>query len=250
MSATSQAPGYERVPRASQNNPSNPAETLPLLYQGMLTSIVRLQAGRQHITDSESFRKRMKSTMEEVDKIALAYGYDPSDVRDAKFAAVAFLDEVVLNSSDPAHNDWQGRTLQEELFGQSDAGVVFFEKLEQFGQRRSSHALADVLEVYLSCILLGFHGRYAGPGKYGLDSWTTRLMKRIEDIRGGNGPLSPRGVPELAAPPQTALAPAARIDFRLFVLAGCAITLILFLAFYWNLSLAGDSVLKVLANGR
>jgi type VI secretion system protein ImpK len=142
-------------------------------------------------------------------------------------------------------------TLQEELFGQNDAGVVFFEKLEQLCQRRSSLALADILEVYLSCILLGFHGRYAGPGKYGLDSWTARLTKRIEDIRGVGGPLSPNGIPEpvVAAQPVTAHAPA-RLDFRLLVIAGCGITLILFLAFYWNLSLAADSALKLLASGR
>jgi type VI secretion system protein ImpK len=251
MSATSQAPGYQPIPRTPQNNVAIPAENLPLLYQGMLTSIVRLQAGRQHITDGESFRKRMKSTMDEVDRIALAYGYDPLDTTDARFAVVAFLDEVVLNSSDPAHDDWQRRTLQEELFGQNDAGVVFFEKLEQFCQRRSSHSLADVLEVYLSCVLLGFHGRYTGPGKYGLDSWTARLTKRIEDIRGVAGPLSPRGIPEPAVVAQSAPVHApARFDFRILVLAGCGITLMLFLAFYWNLSLAGDSVLKVLANGR
>src|SRR3954454_4032334 len=137
-------------------------ENLALLYQGLLTGIVRTQAGRQSIADAESFRSRTKVVLQGVERDAIAAGYDGSDVRETHFAVVAFLDAVVLNSNEPIRAEWERQTLQEELFGQTDAGVVFFEKLERLRARRDSQQLADILEVFLLCILLGFQGRYSG----------------------------------------------------------------------------------------
>src|ERR1700757_2555418 len=90
-------------------------ENLGVLYQGLLTTIVRLQSGRQHITDSESFKRRTKSALAEIERVAINDGYNGEDIRDTQFAVVAFLDEVVLNSPDPARSDWERQTLQEEL---------------------------------------------------------------------------------------------------------------------------------------
>ena len=113
-------------------------ENLALLYQGLLTGIVRLQSQRQRISDGESFRKRTKATLQEIELVAASAGYDVPDVKDTHFAVVAFLDSVVLHSSESVRADWESKTLQEELFGKADAGVVFFEKLEEFRSRRDS----------------------------------------------------------------------------------------------------------------
>src|SRR2546421_3353924 len=134
------------------------SENLALFYQGLFTGIVRVQARRQHIPEAEIFRRRTKAALQEVERDAIAAGYDGADVRETHFAVVAFLDSVILNSNDPIRAEWERQTLQEELFGQSDAGVVFFEKLERFRLRRDSDQLADILEVYLLCMLLGFEG--------------------------------------------------------------------------------------------
>ena len=64
---------------------------LALLYEGILTSIVRLQASRQQIPDAESFKKRTKAALQEVERDAVAAGYDGGDVRETHFAVVAFL---------------------------------------------------------------------------------------------------------------------------------------------------------------
>src|SRR5882672_5299396 len=130
-----------RVKDAKEAPEGAPAlENLGLLYQGLLTGIVRIKARRQHITEGESFRRRTKATLQEVERFASAAGYEARDVRDTHFAVVAFLDSVVLNSNDPVRAEWERKTLQEELFGQTDAGVVFFEKLDRFyGQRDSGH---------------------------------------------------------------------------------------------------------------
>jgi len=61
-------------------------------------------------------------------------------------------------------------------------GVVFFEKLERFCSRRDSEQLADILEVYLLCLLLGFEGRYSGSLRGELDSIAEKVRRRIDSI--------------------------------------------------------------------
>jgi type VI secretion system protein ImpK len=171
------------APEIKGGEAGSPGENLPLLYQGLFTGILRLQTQRQKLPDSESFRRRTKGTLQEIERVAIAGGYDGRDVRDTHFAVVAFLDEVILNSKDAVRNEWAQRTLQQDLFGTTDAGVVFFDKLEQFRSRRDSEQLADVLEVYLLCLLLGFEGRYAGR-RGELQGLMESLRMRVEYTRG------------------------------------------------------------------
>lgn len=212
-----------------------------MLYQGLLTGIVRMQAGRQHITDSATFRKRTLTAFEEVERDAVAAGYDSADVRETHFAVVVFLDSVILNSSEPIRAEWERRTLQEEMFGQSDGGVVFFEKLERLRSRRDSQELADVLEVYVLCILLGFEGRYSGGLRGELYSIEDRLKARIDDMRGRSRRLSPAGISEDSAPPAVAKVPAAK-PYRLIMLAAAIFTILLYLAAQLQLLWASDQV--------
>src|SRR5262245_54056341 len=57
--------------------------SLASLYDSILTSIVRIQASRQQIQDAESFRRRIKSTLQEIEQISVSAGYDGRDIRDA-----------------------------------------------------------------------------------------------------------------------------------------------------------------------
>ena len=202
-------------------------ENLALFYQGLLTGIVRLQGQRQHISDAESFRRRTKATLQEVEQVAIAAGYDARDVQDTHFAVVAFLDSVVLNSKETIRGEWERKTLQEELFGQTDAGVVFFAKMEHFRSRRDSAQLADILEVYVLCLLLGFEGRYAGGMKGELESLTHRTRKRIEDIRGRSRQISPAGARPADSAPELPVAPR-KDHFRLVTLGAVIFTILCF----------------------
>ena len=174
--------------------PPRSAENLGLLYQGLLTSIVRLQAGRQHITDGASFRKRTKSTITEVERVAVAAGYEPADVADTHFAVVAFLDESVLGSRNPIFADWPRLPLQTELFGRQIAGEMVFRDLQSTLARPDSAEVCDLLEVYALCLLLGFRGRYAAGGAGDLQSLISAIQEKIRRVRGPSGPLSPRGL--------------------------------------------------------
>jgi type VI secretion system protein ImpK len=211
-------------------------ENLALLYQGLLTGIVRLQSQRQHISDVESFRRRTKATLQEVEQVAVAAGYDVRDVRDTHFAVVAFLDSVVLNSKDPVRAEWERKTLQEEQFGKSDAGVVLFEKLEHFRSRRDSEQLADIIEVYLLCLLLGFEGRYAGGQRGELDGIMQRARMRIQDIRGRNRQISPTGALPLDSAPVAPVQQRPTDQFRRVTLGAVILTILCFTLCYFALS--------------
>jgi type VI secretion system protein ImpK len=215
------------VPDVRGGEAGSAGENLPLLYQGLLTGIIRLQTQRQKLPDSESFRRRTKATLQEIERVAIAGGYDGGDVRDTHFAVVAFLDEMILNSKDPVRAEWQQRTLQQDLFGQTDAGVVFFDKLDQFRSRRDSEQLADVLEVYLLCLLLGFEGRYAGR-RGELQGLIETLRMRVEYIRGPADRIVPTAVSP-AGPVPLALAKPTNRRLAFVTLGLIIFTLLLFL---------------------
>ena len=223
--------------------PSSP-ENLALLYQGLLTGIVRLQTERQHISSGESFRGRTRTTLQEIERSAISAGHDSRDVNDTHFAVVALLDSVVLHSQGPVRAEWERQTLQEELFGQTDAGEVFFEKLERLRKRQDSERLADILEVFLLCLLLGFQGRYSGARRAELDGITERIERRVVEIRGKDREISPTGrLPSLDSPA------AAADDFhsvsvmlRRAALISLAVTVLLFALLFWNLRVDSDAV--------
>src|SRR4030088_194183 len=91
-------------------------DRLALLYEGILTAIVRIQTARQQVQGSDAFRTRMKDALKDIADMAARRGYAREDVAEANFAVVAFLDEIVLSSQDSGRSQWARRSLQEELF--------------------------------------------------------------------------------------------------------------------------------------
>jgi len=217
----------------SAPSPMAKPDSLSLLYQGMLTGIVRIQAGRQALGDLETFRRRMKAALQEAEKEAGRAGYGPAEIQEAEFAVVAFLDETILSSKEARADEWRKRPLNIELFGQAIAGDVFFDKLADIERRRDSPQLADLLEVYLLCLLLGFEGRFAPPLRGETHRITERLRGRIELIRGIDYRFSPplelqRGIAEVR--------PAANNEWLWWVAGALAAAAILFIVYWLDLS--------------
>ena len=169
----------------------NRSGQLALIVQELLTAIVRLRANRQGPTDAESFRAHLKQLSGRADQDARQAGYSQGDVRYALYAVVAFVDESILNSAQPMFRDWPRRPLQDELFGGHVGGEAFFQYLQQLMTRDPSPDLADVLEVYLLCLLLGFQGRYSATNRDELGLWTSRVREQLTRMRGGLQPLAP-----------------------------------------------------------
>jgi type VI secretion system protein ImpK len=170
---------------------SRRTENLALVYQEVLTATVRVRSNRQAVADSQAFRAQIQAALRSAEKDGVGKGYTPEDVRLTTTAVVAFLDESILNSSNPAFSDWSRMPLQQELFGHNVAGESFFENLERLQSRSDSPEVADILELYCLCLLLGFRGRYALSGPEAVRPITESIMDRIRRIRGPLSGLSP-----------------------------------------------------------
>ena len=175
---------------------------LALSLQDLFTVIARLRGDRAPVQDADAFRATTRSLLAAAEQAGAAAGYDAADVRAGLFAIVAFLDESVLNSSQPTLAEWSRRPLQAELFGGHMGGELFYQYLEQQLARADEPALADVLEVFHHALLLGFRGRY-GSDAGALQVIAQRVGDRLTRIRGGSGALAPSWRPVDDAVPAT-----------------------------------------------
>lgn len=166
-------------------------QDLALVFQEMLTAIVRVRVNRQAVSDARVFRTHMQNALKVAEKEALKLSYAPEDIRSATFAVVAFLDESVLSSSNMAFSEWSRMPLQEEMFGHHIAGETFFENLDRLLSRPESRDVADLLEVHLLCLLLGYKGRYGSQGPEATRPYIDSTIDKIRRIRGPLTGLSP-----------------------------------------------------------
>lgn len=166
-------------------------ENLALAFQEMLTAVTRLRAHRQHVTDAEVFRNQVRQAIRAADQDAKRLGYAEEDIKLATFAVVAFLDESVLNLQNTVFADWVRKPMQEELFGRHTAGEIFFDQLKHLLGRRETPELADLLEVYQLCLLLGFVGRYSISGRGELRAVIDAVSDKIARVRQAREGISP-----------------------------------------------------------
>jgi type VI secretion system protein ImpK len=108
----------------------------------------------------------------------------------AKYALVAWIDEVLIDASWEGCNWWKEHALEWEHFGTNDRATKFFDQA-----RRAASAdmkRRDALEVYYIAVVLGFGGIYthAKPGEAELwarrndlppsiDQWLRQTSKSI-----------------------------------------------------------------------
>jgi type VI secretion system protein ImpK len=145
----------------------------------------------------------MKHLLSGAQREAGRLGYSSDDVALVLYAVVAFLDESVLNSTQTMFASWPNRPLQEEIFGGHMGGEIFFQHLRQLLARQDSEDLADVLEVFQLCLLLGFQGRYSTMDNGELRGLSTAAGEKIRRIRGSFGDLSPSwSLPDGEVPPR------------------------------------------------
>jgi type VI secretion system protein ImpK len=172
------------------------SENLALLYQEMFTVIVRVRSNRQVASDAASFRVNMKSAIKNAEQQALAKGYRQDEIRLATFAVVAFLDESVLTYRSVISADWQREPLGQEFFGSHLAGELFFQGLDRLLKSQDSPQVADALEVYLLCLLLGYRGKYGLAGDETTRSLQDAALEKMKRIRGAPVVFSAWAPPE------------------------------------------------------
>lgn len=154
----------------------------------VLGSVVRTAAdcGERRV-----FLERALSVIREADLAAERAGAAKDDVAAARFAVAAFFDEMVLNSTWPAREDWSSHPLQYELFGTQEAGLEFFQRLETV--RRSTPSNPDLLALYYLCLTLGFEGQYTLSGREKLHTLIREMARELSIVRGAVPALSPHG---------------------------------------------------------
>jgi type VI secretion system protein ImpK len=231
------------TPSAAPAAQHSPGE-LALALQEAFTVATRLCSSRQTAPDATSLRQRVKQLLAQADADARRAGYAPEYVKLAIYAYIALLDESVLNSGLPIFADWPRQPLQEEVFGEHMAGETFFRHLQDLLARQDSAELADVLEVFVLCMLLGFKGKYSAGGQGTLHALIGAGQEKILRIRSGRAELSPAWRP-----------PAGAIDVRRdpwvprlawIALGLLALAFVLFIVFKLGLH-AGLSDLRALA---
>jgi type VI secretion system protein ImpK len=200
-------------------------ENLSLLLQEVFTVIVRIRAGRMSISSVDAFRSQVMEALRVAGEAARRSGYTSEQTSSALLAVVALLDETVLGSANPAFRAWQQSPLQAQLFGVDVAGHTVFDQIRTLLGADDSYELADVLEVFELCLLLGYQGRYGGGRAGDLGAIRTRLADRIARIRGG--------APEFAMltrPPDEAVRPASVASDQRFVYAAIGVAVLTILA--------------------
>ncbi len=231
------------------SNPGSPAplrrcENLALAFQEILVCGERLRSGRQTVSDPSMFRQQVMEALQLADQQARNQGYNASDIRLAIFAVVAFVDESVLNLRLPVFADWPRRPLQEELFGHHVAGEVFFKNLQELLGKTDSQDLADLLEVYLICLLMGFAGRYSLGDRGALRAITDSTVNKIRRIRGDATKLSPAGELPAEALQKPGADPLVR-KIGIVAAACLALAIILFIVYKLVLNSGTYSLIKL-----
>lgn len=223
------------------STPSRKLENLAFVFQELLTVIERMRANRQPVSDAMTFRHQVREALKLADQEGRRRGYTAEDIQLAIFAVVAFLDETILNLRLPQFADWPRQPLQEELFGHHIAGEVFFQNLQALLGRNDSQDLADLLEVYQLCLLLGFAGRYSIGGKGELRAIIDATAAKIRRIRQTGIELSPSWKLPFDAPIRFADVWVRRLAF---VSGGCTVLALGLFAIYKISLLSGVSSLR------
>ncbi|MFM8223951.1 MAG: DotU family type IV/VI secretion system protein [Planctomycetaceae bacterium] len=78
----------------------------------------------------------------------------------AKYALVAWLDEMLVDELEwPGSEWWSNNVLEVHYFRTRECSTRFFERSREVLERRALNAF----EVYYDCVLLGFQGMYRNP---------------------------------------------------------------------------------------
>jgi type VI secretion system protein ImpK len=138
------------------------------------TTLAYVDAVRSGVSpDYEDVRLGIESVLSANANYA-AGGFTREQYDTAKFAVVAFIDELILLSDWEHRHHWAHELLQKSHFGTSNAGEEFFNKLD--GLSSFDPGERDVREVYVYCLALGFVGKFYRPGD----------RARLDEIRNAN----------------------------------------------------------------
>ncbi|MFA9460261.1 DotU family type IV/VI secretion system protein [Thiohalorhabdus methylotrophus] len=110
----------------------------------------------------DEVRSQVEQLLAEASATCSGGKFSPEQFEAAKFAVVAFIDEVLLSADWPGQEQWARSPLQRAHFGTANAGEELFARLDALNP--FNPAENDIREVYFYCLSLGFTGRYEYSG--------------------------------------------------------------------------------------
>lgn len=140
-------------------------------------------------SSAPEFNRRVDHFLAQFEKNSRNFNKDGLGISEAKYAFCALMDEIILSSEFSLRDEWERMPLQLRIFGEHLAGEGFFDRLEVL--RRDPNANIEALEVFHTCLLLGFQGKYLLEGQEKLGYLTARVGQEITQVRGGKATFSP-----------------------------------------------------------
>ena len=148
--------------------------------------------------------------------------------REARFAVLSWVDEIIMNSAWSQRAQWQHLMLA--YYSTFNAGEEFFRHLDSIPSQAS-----DIRGIYFLCLSLGFQGKYAfGDGQFQLKELKRGLYRQLSGGDGDIKQIHRRIFPE-AYPTSTVKAVARqRLNPWWYILV-LAIPVLLFVGFWFIL---------------
>jgi len=197
-------------------------------------------------TPFDQVKADVQRLMGETEESRRQGAFSQEDYDLARFAICAWVDEVILGSSWNESNRWQGEQLQRLYYQTSDAGEIFFDRLNALGPHQR-----DVREVYYLCLAMGFAGRYCNEGdEYLLEQLKTSNLKLLTGSSIGISSLERTELFPDAYPVDSEEVSKAKGKFRfssftLFCLGGpIGLFIVLFFIYQFILGSVGETILK------
>ena len=186
----------------------------------------------------EELREKLIALLNAQEERAKTIGVSQEIFREARFAVLSWVDEMILNSKWPHRARWQH--LMSTYYGTLNAGEEFFRHLDQLPPQWN-----NVREIYYLCLNLGFEGRFAfGDERRELKDLKQRLYKQLcasGDIRQSYSRLFPEAYQKVSRAPQ-AKPP---LNLAWYILALC-VPILLFAAFFLILRQKSNSLIAML----
>ncbi len=177
---------------------------------------IQISSENVELPDCTTLQQRIQVLFQEMMEKGVKRGFSPTEMDDARYAVAALIDEVIQFSSWPGKQQWMTKPLQVSFYGETIAGIKFFERLQEVRKRTPA-----AVEVYYYCLMLGFSGKYRMGEKEELNRLVEDLQREV--VGSGTPRLSVHG-----GRPDDARPDARR--FPLLPLAGLAIGLALIVA--------------------
>ena len=157
----------------------------------------------QAFVDPTDERARIRAAL---DRAEAGLG-ESRDWKLAKYALVAWIDEMLIGEEWAGQNEWTERPLERDFFGARIAATDFFRKAEEAATLRNKNAL----EVFYLCVVLGFQGLY-GKAEFrslisqenlppDLATWARRTGRSIQ-LGQGRPPIVEAPRPAVGADPR------------------------------------------------